>query len=88
MIIKVSTYIPQEKFNVWYDLFKSSGGRFLSNPIMGKRILINYEFEDVHEANAFNAEYLRLTTEIKETKRSFIKKLLHKLFGKYLDKKV
>jgi len=64
-------FIPKERFNLWYDLFKASGGRFLSNPVMGERVYVHYEFDDMVKANAFESNYYRLITPIVETRQTF-----------------
>jgi hypothetical protein len=77
--MEVSEYIPVEKFNLWYSLFKKSSGRFLFNPIYGKKVYVSYYFDDVEDCNNFSNDYLRLTTTITESKRSFLKKIKLKL---------
>jgi len=73
--MEASMYIPRDKFNLWYDLFKQSSGRLLCNPIDGNRVYVRYQFDDIHNCNEFEINYQRLTTNIKETKRTFWKKL-------------
>ena len=77
--MEATDYIPVEKWNLWYELFKSSGnGRLKCQPFIGKdEVLVNYSFTDMHCCNEFRAEYYRLTTQIKEVKRkvSFWKRI-------------
>ena len=73
-------YIPVENWSLWYDLFKRSKGWFVSSPLAGKDdVLVHYAFDDIDSANELNANYLRLTTPIVETRRGFWKKFKRKL---------
>jgi hypothetical protein len=69
--MEATKYIPVEKWNLWYELFKSSGnGRLKCQPFMGKdEVLVSYLFTDMHCCNEFHREYHRLTTQIKEVNR-------------------
>lgn len=73
--MKATQLIPDNYFNLWYDLFKNSGGRFLANPCLGEQVYVYYEFDDIQKANAFEAEYYRLTTPIVETKRTLWRRI-------------
>lgn len=74
--MEVTEYIPREHFNLWYSLFKQSKGWFLYKPFEGKDdVLVNYAFDDIDSCNELNANYMRLTTPIIETKRGFWKRL-------------
>ena len=73
-------YIPVENWDLWYGLFKRSRGWFVSRPFAGKDdVLVHYAFDDIDSANELNANYLRLTTSIVETRRGFWKKFKRKL---------
>ena len=63
--MKSTQLIPENYFNIWYDLFKNSGGRFLANPCLGKQVYVYYEFEDIQKPNAFEAceKYYELAQE-------------------------
>jgi hypothetical protein len=69
-------YIPKEKFNLWYGLFKKSNGRLLNNPVSNSlnKVYVRYEFNDMESYNELCENYNRLTTEIIETKRGFWKR--------------
>ncbi len=73
--MKVTEYIPRNRFNLWYDLFKKSNGRFLCNPIIGKNVLVTYFFEDMDSYKEMQLSYQRLTMPIRETKRGHWKSL-------------
>ena len=68
-------YIPREKFNLWYGLFKKSKGRLLANPIDGRRVYVRYLFDDMDSYAELQRNYQRLTTDIIETERGFWKRL-------------
>ena len=71
--MEATDYIPVEKWNLWYELFKASGnGRLQASPLMGEHsVLVNYSFTDMNCCNEFELEYYRLTTPIKEVNRKF-----------------
>jgi hypothetical protein len=74
--------IPIENFNIWYQLFCTSGCRFISNPIEYRNrgeVRVCYQVDDMHEFNEFYAQYLRLIKPIKETKQSWLKRLKRKV---------
>ena len=80
--MEATDFIPREKFNLWYGLFRKSGGRLLENPIDGRlKVYVNYCFDDMNDCNRFHAEYYRLTKNIIETKRGWWKKLSNRLFN-------
>lgn len=76
--MKAIDYIPRKNFNKWYKLFKKSKGRLLCNPIDGNRVYVSYTFDDMNSYRKFCEDYLRLTTNIIETKRCFLKRLKFK----------
>lgn len=71
-MMEATEYIDKAQFNKWYGLFKHSGGRLLADPITNSlnRVYVRYEFTDMDRYNTFQTEFLRLTTNIIETKRS------------------
>ena len=74
--MKVSTSIKKEDFELWYEIFKCSGGRLVSNPIdWSDSVRVEYVFEDMDKANAFHYSFWTLTTPIIETKRSKLEKI-------------
>ena len=75
--MEATDYIPIEKFNLWYELFKASGnGRLLCQPFAGKDgVLVGYTFDDIDSCNQFHRNYKTLTTTIKETKRGRWKRI-------------
>jgi len=77
--MEVTNYIPRERFNLWYELFKKSSGRLLCNPIDGDRVYVRYVFEDMDSYTELQQNFQRLTTQIVETKSGFWKKLKAKL---------
>ena len=77
--MKTSTYIPREKFNLWYSLFKKRSGRLIGNPIDGNNVYVNYRFDNIGDCNDFEREYNRLTTNIVEKNRGLFKKIKARL---------
>lgn len=74
--MKATEYIPKEHFNLWYEIFKHSNGRFITNPFEGKdEVYVHYSFDNVEEANQLNASFDSLTKHIVETKRGFWKRI-------------
>ena len=74
--MEATDWIPKEHFNLWYELFKDSGGRFLFNPCDGiYKVYVGYSFDDVSECNSFNESYQSLIKPVEETKRGFWKRL-------------
>jgi len=74
--MKATEYIPREHFDLWYELFKQSKGRFLCKPFQGKDdVLVGYAFDDIDSCNKLNSDYRRLTTPIIETKRGWWKRI-------------
>ena len=72
--------IKKEDFGLWYELFKCSGGRLVRNPVVcNDWVRVEYVFESVDKANAFDYKFLTLTTPIIETKRSKIEKIKRKV---------
>jgi len=72
--------IPVERFNLWFQLFCSTGCRFTQDPAQyGSEVRVYYEVFDIAEYNDFYREYMRLTKPIKETKRGLLRKLLKRL---------
>ena len=79
--MEISEYIPKENFNKWMAVFKNTSGRFLCNPChqYSKDVYVRYTFNDSDDYQYLNDNYKRLITNIRETKRSWIKKMLIKL---------
>lgn len=78
--MEVIEYISKEHFELWYEIFKLSNGRFISNPVECRdRVWVNYSFDNVQDANRLNHSFQSLTTPIVETKRGFWKKVKVKL---------
>ncbi len=60
-------WVSRKDWNLWYSLFKDSGGRFLMDPIdYGDRLRVKYEFNSLTQCNVFEKEFKRLRTEIVE----------------------
>ena len=77
--MKVSESVKIQHFQLWYELFKSSQGRFLSDPMkFRKSVMVHYEIPEEDEMT-LSAEFLRLTTPITETRRSWLRRILIKL---------
>lgn len=73
-------YIPREHFNLWYGMFKVSGGRLVGDPLeLGERVFVSYSFDDVMDCNRLNESFARSIKPITETKRGFWKRLKIKL---------
>lgn len=78
--MEATEYIPREHFNLWYEVFKHSNGRFLSEPVeCGKRVFVSYKFDDVMDANRLSHSFHSLTKPIVETKRDWWKRIKVKL---------
>ena len=78
--MEATEYIPREHFNLWYEIFKHSNGRFLSEPVeCNERVFVSYAFDDVMDANRLNHSFYSLIKPIVETKRSFWKRIKVKL---------
>ena len=78
--MEATEYIPKKHFELWYEIFKLSNGRSLSNPLEGKDdVYVHYYFDDVQDANRLNHSFDSLTKPIVETKCSFWKRLKVKL---------
>lgn len=77
-----SEYIPKNKFNLWYDLFKQSNGRLLNNPESNSlnKVYVRYTFDDMDSYKELCEDYNRLTTNVIETKRGFWKSLKARIF--------
>ena len=74
--MEATEYIPREHFELWYEIFKLSNGRFLSNPSIGKDdVYVHYYFDDVQDANRLNHSFDSLTKPIVETKRTWWKRI-------------
>lgn len=73
--MKATQLIPKQYFQLWYDMFKNSGGRLLANPQIGKDVYVYYQFDDIQKANEFEQEYYRLITPIIETRRTIWKRI-------------
>jgi hypothetical protein len=78
--MKLTEYIPREKFNLWIGLFKGYSGRFLRDPfVMFDSVEVVYTFNDYDDYLKFGSEWRRLNAPIVETRRGFWKKLKRKL---------
>ena len=78
--VRITEYIPIERFNIWADLFESTSGRFLREPyLMFNLVEVNYTFNDYDDYSKFTSEWQRLNTPIVETKRGFWKRIKVKL---------
>lgn len=78
--MEATEYIPREHFNLWYEIFKHSNGRLLSNPFEGKDdVYVHYYFDDVQDANRLNHSFDSLTRPIAETRRTWWKRIKVKL---------
>ena len=79
--MEISEYIPKENFNKWMTVFMNTSGRFLCNPCYkySKDVYVRYTFNNNDDCQYLNDNYKRLTTNIRDTKRSWIKKMLIKL---------
>ncbi len=74
--MEVNKYIAKENFNLWYEIFKHSGGRFLSDPIeWPNSVYVNYYFDDVQEEINLNHSFQSLTKPVVETRQRFIKRI-------------
>ena len=75
-----SALIKREEFNLWYELFKCSGGRMITDPIELKySVVVYYEFDDVLKAIQFDNSFDTLTTPIIETRRTMVSKIKNKI---------
>ena len=78
--MKVRTSIKKEHFNVWYELFKCSGGRLTCKTIeFDHAVTVEYMFEDMSRAKQFHNSFKTLTMPIVETRRSWWAKFKRKL---------
>jgi len=73
--------IPREHYKRWYSIFKNTSGRFIEAPVnKGEEVRVSFEI-DSEDYRHLNECYRTLTTNISETKPSFLKKLKLRLFG-------
>lgn len=77
MSIKTTTYIEKRHFNKWYDCFKLSNGRLLSNPIDGARVYVSYIFDSIEDKNRFESAFHLISTPIRESKKHY--SIAHKI---------
>lgn len=78
--MEVSEKINKDKFNIWHAVFKSKGGRHLSNPVaIGDYVYVKYTFSGACGYKELCEKHARLTTDVTETRRGFCKKLKVKL---------
>lgn len=73
--MEATEYIKRKHFNLWYEIFKLSNGRFLSDPFVGKdEVFVHYYFKDAQDANRLTHSFNTLTAPIVEVNRSFWKR--------------
>jgi len=78
----VTEYIPKNKFNLWLGLFKTTSGRFSSNPYdCFDSICVKYTFINSEDYRSMSEDWRRLNMIIIEPKRGFWKKLKNKVLG-------
>jgi len=71
MTITVTDKIPREHFKTWYELFGSTPGRFVSNPLyQAKNVCVHYRFykHDAEQYSQFQNNFRCITAPITETR--------------------
>ena len=80
--MQTTTYISRKHFNLWYDIFKVSSGRFTWRPlILTNSVQVQYKFDNIDDCNDFERMFQRLSRPIVETRSSVLKRLKMKLKG-------